>query len=107
MGDTKAACLQTYSDVGHDRDPQPQPPEAFLDPARVQRLCREMQRLRGAGGGVEKQPKDEGEGKPGRKKDKDRRRKKKSKSKRKRPQRLVRTVVATASAEAFGWMVSA
>jgi hypothetical protein len=49
-GDTKAACLQTYSDVGYDKDPQPDPPEAFLDPERVERLCREMERIRGAGG---------------------------------------------------------
>ena len=47
-GDIKMACLQTYPNAEYDQDPQPDPPEAFLDPARVQRLCREMQRVRGA-----------------------------------------------------------
>lgn len=96
-GDTKVACLQTYTDVGYDRDPQPDPPEAFLAPQRVERLCREMERVRGAG---EKTPaKDPVLEKPA---------KKKRKHRRKRPQRLVRTVVATTAAvEPFGWMVSA
>lgn len=99
-GDTKVACLQTYSDVGYDKDPQPEPPEAFLDPARVERLCREMERVRGAGG--EKRPED----KPPEKLL--RRKKRKKQHQRKRPERLVRTVVATtAPVEPFGWMVSA
>jgi hypothetical protein len=98
-GDTKVACLQTYTDVGYDRDPQPDPPEAFLDPQRVERLCREMERVRGAGG--EKPAKDPVLEKPAKKK-------RKRKHRRKRPQRLVRTVVATTAAvEPFGWMVSA
>jgi len=25
-GDTKVACLQTYTNVGYDKDPQPEPP---------------------------------------------------------------------------------
>lgn len=97
-GDTKVACLQTYSDMGYDRDPQPQPPKAFMDPRRVERLCREMERVRGAG-----------RDKPGEDKTPEKlRRKKKRKKRRQRPQRLVRTVVATtAPAEPFGWMVSA
>lgn len=99
-GDTKVACLQTYSDVGYDKDPQPQPPEAFLDPARVERLCREMERVRGVGG--EKPPEDKSPQKPSRRK------KRKKPVRGKRPDRLVRTVVATtASVEPFGWMVSA
>ena len=99
-GDTKVACLQTYSDVGYDKDPQPDPPEAFLDPARVERLCREMERVRGAGG--QKQPENKAPEKAQRKK------KRKKHRRRKRPQRLVRTVVATtASVEPFGWQVSA
>ena len=44
------ACLQTYSEVTYDKDPQPQPPAALLDPVRVERLCREMERVRGTGG---------------------------------------------------------
>ncbi len=100
-GDVKVACLQTYTNVEHKQDPQPEPPEAFLDPARVERLCREMERVRGSGGG-DKQPKDKAVETP-------RRKKKRKKSRRnKRPERLVRTVVATtASVEPFGWMVSA
>src|SRR5208337_2615685 len=98
-GDTKVACLQTYSDVGYDKDPQPDPPEAFLDPERVERLCREMERIRGPGG---QGPPEETPGKP------KRNRRQKRLRRRKRPQRLVRTVVATTAAvEEFGWMVSA
>jgi hypothetical protein len=100
-GDTKVACLQTYSDVGYDKDPQPEPPEAFLHPQRVERLCREMERIRGPGGDQQPQQQELAATKKQKKKPKGRHRKK-------RPQRLVRTVVATTAAvEAFGWMVSA
>lgn len=101
-GDTKVACFQTYSDVGHEKDPQPDPPEAFLDPQRVERLCREMERIRGPGG-------EKTEDKAAEKPPEPRRTKKRQKPRRrKRPQRLVRTVVAsTAKVEEFGWMVSA
>jgi hypothetical protein len=102
-GDTKVACLQTYTSVQYDQDPQPQPPKAFLDPVRVEKLCREMQRVRGAG--EDKEPKEKKEPqkpRPGKKV------KKRPKDRRKRPQRLVRTVVATtAKVDEFGWMVSA
>lgn len=102
-GDTKVACLQTYTNVEYDKDPQPEPPEAFLDPARVERLCREMQQVRGTG--VDKPKKAKGPGKPGPAPKKKKGRKKK---RRNRPERLVRTVVATTvKVEAFGWMVSA
>jgi hypothetical protein len=98
-GDVKAACLQTYSNVAFERDPQPNPPEGFLDPDRVERLCREMERVRGAG------TKDETQKQPEQKKKK---KKRKKRHQRQRPQRLVRTVVATTAAvEPFGWMVSA
>ena len=103
-GDTKAACLQTYTNVEFNKDPQPEPPKAFLDPTRVEKLCREMQRIRGSG--VDKQPEPQEEMKtlgPTKKK-----KGKKKKDRRKRPERLVRTVVATTEAvEEFGWMVSA
>jgi hypothetical protein len=100
-GDTKVACLQTYSDVNYDRDPQPEPPEAFVDPRRVERLCREMEHVRGTGADKAKQ-KDEPEKRERNK------RKKKRKHRRHRAERLVRTVVATTGkVEAFGWMVSA
>jgi hypothetical protein len=100
-GDTKVACLQTYTDVGYDKDPQPDPPEAFLDPERAERLCREMERVRGAGGDSDQQPENKTPEKPPKKK-------RKKHHRRKRPERLVRTVVATTAAvERFGWMVSA
>lgn len=111
-GDTKVACLQTYTNVGYDHDPQPQPPEAFTDPVRVERLCRQMERVRGTGVGVDKPAKQKGpeELGPERKKQKDKKDKNKGHRRRRphQPQRLVRTVVATTQAvEAFGWMVSA
>jgi len=101
-GDTKVACLQTYTNVQHDKDPQPDPPSAFLDPVRVERLCREMERVRGTG--VEPQS--------GQHETLERKKKKKKRKNRpnhpKRPTRLVRTVVATTAAvEGFGWTVSA
>jgi hypothetical protein len=110
-GDTKVACLQTYTDVEYDRDPQPEPPQKFLDPARVERMCREMERVRGPS--AEKSPKEaqtkaQQRIEPKKKKKKKKKRKKGRKDRRKRPQRLVRTVVATTEkVEAFGWMVSA
>jgi hypothetical protein len=106
-GDTKVACLQTYSNVSFEKDPQPEPPEAFLDPQRVERLCREMERIRGSGGQQRKQDKTP---KPPLEASEPRKQKKKRKRacRVKRPQRLVQTVVATtAKVEAFGWMVSA
>ena len=97
-GDVKAACLQTYSDVEYDRDPQPTPPEAFLDPVRVEQLCREMEQVRGAGATDRSQKQPE---------QKKKKKKRKKCPRHRRPERLVRTVVATAAGvEAFGWMVS-
>ena len=109
-GDVKTACLQTYSDVTYDRDPQPEPPAAFLDPARVERLCREMERVRGSGGEEKRQDSDKTKTKDRDKtKSKARKRKKtKAKDRRKSSRRLVRTVVATvAGVEEFGGQVSA
>jgi hypothetical protein len=101
-GDTKVACLQTYSEVGYERDPQPDPPEVFLEERRVERLCREMERVRGVGG-EKAAARPASREKPGVKE-----KRKRKKPRRKRPQRLVRTVVATtAKVEEFGWMVSA
>ena len=105
-GDTKVACLQTYTDVGYDKDPQPEPPEKFLDPKRVERLCREMERVRGPGG--EKQAEDKSLKPATSQKPQRQEKQKKKHRRRKRPERLVRTVVATtAKVEEFGWMVSA
>jgi len=95
--DTKVGCFLTYTPISGDCDPQPDPPAIFLDPPRVMRLCREMERVRSAPAPesraskaksdepllVEEQPQIE------------------------RAERLVRTAVATlASVEPFGWMVA-
>lgn len=96
--DTKVACCLTYTARQSTEDPQPNPPAAFLDPPRVMRLCREMERVRSDPNDepatatpppndrpllVEEQEVD-------------------------RPARWVRTAVATMeSTEGFGWMVAA
>jgi hypothetical protein len=95
--DTKVGCFLTYTPISGDGDPQPDPPAVFLDPPRVMRLCREMERVRSAPAQesrasqatcdepllVEEQPEIE------------------------RAERLVRTAVATMeSVEPFGWMVA-
>jgi hypothetical protein len=92
--DTKVGCFLTYSAPAGDRDPQPQPPQAFLDPPRVMRLCQEMHEVRSNPAThptAAKAPR-----KPARQ------------SKADRATRLMRTAVATMeSAEEFGWMVAA
>jgi len=111
-GDVKVACLQTFADVNYDRDPQPEPPAAFVDAARVEQLCREMERVRSSGG-EDKQCKDKqpGKGKDQKKPTSGHKKKKKPKTgkgQRKKTRRLLRTVVATTAAvEPFGWLVSA
>jgi hypothetical protein len=39
----KIACLVTLKTQEHQADPQPQPPESFLEPRRVRRLVQQMQ----------------------------------------------------------------
>jgi hypothetical protein len=39
----KVACFVTLSTQEHQADPQPEPPESFLEPRRVQRLVQQMQ----------------------------------------------------------------
>jgi hypothetical protein len=41
----KVACLVTLKSEVHETDPQPEPPESFLEPRRVQRLVQQMQGL--------------------------------------------------------------
>jgi hypothetical protein len=102
-GDTKAACLQTYEPLKQGKDPQPNPPAAFLDPNRVKKLCGQMERVRNepAPAGVEGDQSKESKGpllKPRLKKG----------PKIRRPRKLVRSVVATMQpTEPFGWMVAA
>jgi hypothetical protein len=98
-GDAKVACLQSYTATRFDKDPQPEPPPAFLDPVRVERLCREMERIHGTPAAKIGEPKEPA---------KPKQRRENVRHRRKRPQRLLRTVVATTcGVEAFGWMVSA
>jgi hypothetical protein len=85
------------------KDPQPNPPAAFLDPDRVKKLCAQMERVRNepadpSGVEVGEQSRKGPLLKPRLKKG----------PKIKRPQRLVRSVVATTRpTEPFGWMVAA
>jgi hypothetical protein len=92
--DTKVACLQTYTSVPREDDPQPEPPALFLDPPRVVRLCQEMEQIRSNPATRPKATKPDtpllAETIP------------------ERPARLVRTAVATMQGtEGFGWMVAA
>jgi hypothetical protein len=97
-GDTKVACLQTYAWQQPAQDPQPHPPAAFLDPARVRKLSAQMERVRNEPGELSDPCAKGPLLKPRLKKG----------PKIKRPQRLVRTVVATTEpVEPFGWMVAA
>ncbi len=97
--DTKVACFQTYTPVSGVSDPQPDPPAVFLDPPRVMRLCREMERIRGAGSSSASSDGSEG---------KSARLLVEESPSVERPRRLVRTAVATAQPVApFGWMVAA
>jgi hypothetical protein len=43
----KVACLVTLHSKEHEADPQPEPPESFQQPRRVQRLVQQMQGLSG------------------------------------------------------------
>lgn len=92
--DTKVACLQTYTSVPREHDPQPDPPPLFLDPPRVVRLCQEMEQIRG---NPATRPQAAKPDTP-----------LLTETIRERPERLVRTAVATMQgAEGFGWMVAA
>ena len=45
----KVACFVTLQTQEHQADPQPEPPESFLEPRRVQRLVQQMQGQAGGG----------------------------------------------------------
>ena len=92
--DTKVACLQTYTSLPCEQDPQPDPPAIFLDPPRVMRLCQEMEQVRGSPATCPTAPQAD--------------RPLIAEAVVERPQRLVRTAVATMQGtEGFGWMVAA
>jgi hypothetical protein len=95
--ETKTACCLSLKGAEHAEDPQPEPPEKFLDVARAGRLAAEVKRRsRAALGRIEPAVQ-----KPGKKP------RKKKKPVRKLLKR-VRTVVASmADSETFGWQVAA
>jgi hypothetical protein len=103
--ETKAACCLTLDSVASEQDPQPEPPEKFLDPPRVAELVRQMKARGGCGPRAEDKEKKEPKAKTGGGKPSRRGRRRRGKA---RVKRLVRTVVATmADAETFGWQVAA
>lgn len=96
--ETKVANVSTYTDVSFKVDPQPEPPQKFLDPPKVAKLVQQMKGSSGAARAKEKRQhaKPEAPEAP------------KPSHKRTSPQRKVRTVVATTkSCEEFGPMVGA
>jgi hypothetical protein len=97
--DTKVGCFLTYAAHEGDSDPQPEPPAAFVDRRRVQRLCREMERVGGkAMEGTSSCDEEVADGFET----------KKERQEVGHPVRLVRTAVATMQkSEEFGWMVAA
>ena len=96
--DTKVGCFLTYTPVSSETDPQPDPPAAFLDPPRVMRLCREMERVRS-------RPEPDAPRTPSARQTL---LVEEESAAIERPERLVRTAVATMeSVEPFGWMVAA
>jgi hypothetical protein len=95
----KVACLVTLKSRVYQQDPQPQPPAAFLEPRRVQRL---VQQIKGNAGDL---PQDEAkqEDAPGPVQAPTRRPQRPG-----APQRLVRTCLASmADSRSFGPMVAA
>jgi hypothetical protein len=92
--ETKVACCLSLSATESARDPEPGPPAAFVDKAKVARLCAGL-KARQHGGG-ERGPR---EGLAARRR----------RSRRRRgPRPLVRTVLASmANSDAFGWQVAA
>jgi hypothetical protein len=101
----KVACFVTLQTQEHQADPQPEPPESFLEPRRVRRLVQQMQGQSGDRPRQEDEPQTEdeeedaprpgragpsGEGHP------------------EGPRKLVRTAVASmADSRAFGPMMAA
>ena len=95
--DSKVGCFLTYTAREENTDPQPNPPAVFLDPPRVMRLSREMERVRS-------QP----AASPESKKEPQSLLMEEQEERIERPARLVRTAVATLEpTEPFGWMVCA
>ena len=95
----KYACCLTLSSQPQSQDPQPEPPQKFLDPARVPKLVEELKSVRGAAH-QRAEKKDEKKHTPPRCK--------KKKKKKTGPVPLVRTAVATMDdSGGFGYLVAA
>jgi hypothetical protein len=93
--ETKVACCLSLNSKEHAADPQPEPPEKFLNPSRVAELTAGIKShgrpARGRTTPTENSP-----------------RRKRKKKRRSSPRQRVRTVVATmADSETFGWQVAA
>jgi hypothetical protein len=90
--ESKVACCPTLASPERAKDPQPEPPRKFLEPAAVARLVSTMKARQAAGRSAKPAappPRRPRKKRPG-------------------PQVLVKTVVATtADHEAFGWQVAA
>ena len=94
--ESKFACLLTLKNQAQSRDPQPEPPAKFTNPAEVPRLVQQIQSLRAPAKGREESPKGPGRG----------RRQRGGRPKRLNL-RLVRTVLATmAGVHEFGQQVA-
>lgn len=95
----KIACLVTLESKAYEADPQPEPPESFLEPRRVQRLVQQMQ---GQSGDKPQDEEGQGDTSTGRGRGGE------EGSERTTPRRLVRTCVASmADCHAFAPMVAA
>lgn len=117
--ETKVACCLTLTSAQRTVDPQPEPPEKFLDPVRVKKLVQQVKSRGGTGGSGPYGRTAEGtDGAPGErgssvseasKPELKRKSRRKKKNRKKRDRRnLVRTAVATMeNSEVFGWQVSA
>jgi hypothetical protein len=95
----KIACLVSLQSDRQEQDPQPEPPESFTEPRRVQRLVREMKGLPSEHPAAAAEPAETAEPPPSAKK---------APPVRESPQPLVRTCVASLQkARFFGPMVAA
>jgi hypothetical protein len=102
--ESKVACCLTLQTKAQGVDPQPEPPEKFLEPTEAARLASGVKRRSGpttSRNDEQREQKKAAKGKKKRKKLKPRRRRKGNRTR-------LRTVVATMeNSEAFGWQVAA
>ena len=100
-GDTKVACLASYGPPAEDgKDPQPEPPAAFVNPTRVARLCSEMERVRSQPAVALPPAATQAESASTSEED--------ERKAHAAPSLLLRTAIATMlNCEQFGWLVSA